>query len=122
MIGIPTPDEAPATTRSIWSDCLAFWEPRRLIYNGLLVMVVAVQLTQNHWWHRLFFQPAALAQLVVAVAVANLCYTSAHAVDMALQHSDFRSSWRERRNWLFVAGCVLAAALAHLSLGVLLTP
>jgi len=122
MIGIPTPDEAPATTRSIWSDCLAYWEPRRLIYNGLLAMVVVVQLTQDHWWYRLFHQPATLAQLVVAAAMANLLYTSAHAVDMALQHSDFRLVWLERRGWLFVAGCVLAAALAHLTLGVLLIP
>jgi len=83
-------------------------------------MVVVVQLTQNHWWRQLLFQPAALAHLMVAVAAANLCYTSAHAVDMALQHSDFRLTWRERRGWLFAAGCVLATACTHILLGVLL--
>lgn len=115
MIGIPTPEEAPATTRSIWSDCLAYWEPRRLIYNGLLAMVVIVQLTENHWWGQMRWAP-----MVVAVAAANLCYTSAHAVDMALQHSDFRHSWRERRGWLFFTGCILATALAHLTVRELL--
>lgn len=116
MIGIPTTadDEVAPTTRAIWSDVLAYWEPRRLIYNGLLLTVVLVQLVQQHWWRELL-TPAALARLLVSAAAANLCYSVAHGLDMAIQHSDFRHFWRRHRSWLFVVGCWLGVAISFLT-------
>ncbi|MBX3165843.1 MAG: hypothetical protein KF760_00470 [Candidatus Eremiobacteraeota bacterium] len=113
MIGIPSAseDSAPLTSRAIWSDCLAYWEPRRLVYNGLLALVVLLQLQQNHWWAD-FLTGASLLRLVIAVALANLCYTTAHAIDLAIQHSDFRKFWLDMRGWLFAAGSVLGSVLA----------
>lgn len=114
MIGVPQPDQQPPPTmRSIWSNCLAYWEPRRIVYNGLLTVVVVLQLAQHGWWNELG-QPLALARLVVAVALANLCYTVAHGVDVALQHSDFSKLWLEYRGLLFVAGSFLGCVLAFL--------
>lgn len=117
MIGIPTAaDDTPPTTRAIWSDVLAYWEPRRLVFNGLLTMVVFTQLVQHHWWKELL-TPTALARLLVAAAAANLCYSVAHGLDMALQHSDFRKFWRDHRGWIFLLGCWLGVALSFLSFG-----
>ena len=114
VIGIPHSDQQPTPTmRSIWTDCLAYWEPRRIVYNGLLAVVVLLQLAQQKWWGELG-QPPALARLVVAVALANLCYTVAHGIDVAVQHSDFRKLWLEYRGLLFVAGSFLGCVLAFL--------
>lgn len=116
MIGIPTAvDETPLTTRAIWSDCLSYWEPRRIIYNLLLAIVVLLQLAQQHWWGE-FLTFAASARLVVAIALANLCYTTAHGVDLAVQHSDFRKLWLDYRGVLFVLGSLLGSVLAYLLL------
>ena len=116
MIGIPTvADETPPTTRAIWSDCLAYWEPRRLIYNGLLIIVVLLQLAQHHWWGD-FLTPASLARMVVAVALANFCYSTAHLIDLAVQHSTFRKFWLEYRVGLFAMGSLLGSVLAYLLL------
>lgn len=122
MIGIPTAavNEVPPTTRAIWNDVLGYWERRRLIYNGLLAVVFVTFMLEHDWW-AIRFSPEMAAELVVLVAAANLCYTTAHLVDMALQHSDFRTSWRERRGWLFACGCLLGAALTRLTLLFLVT-
>ncbi len=118
MIGIPTAaiEDAPPTTRAIWTDVLAYWEPRRLIYNGLLTMVVVMQVLQQHWVRELL-TPSALARLVIAAAAANFCYSLAHGLDMAIQHSDFRRFWRDHRGWIFLFGCWLGVAISYLSLG-----
>lgn len=116
MIGIPTAvDETPPTTRAIWTDVLAYWEPRRLVYNGLLTIVVLLQLAQQHWWGDLL-TPTSLARLVVAVALANLCYTTAHLIDLAVQFSAFRKFWLEYRGGLFALGSILGSVLAYLLL------
>ena len=104
----------------MWSDCLRYWEPRRLVYNGILALVVLIQATGLKAWP-LLFATHGIVGMIVACALANLCYCSAYLVDMAIQYSDFRETWLEWRDWLFVAGCVLACALTTTTLPLLLT-
>ena len=115
MIGIPTQPSAPPTLRSIWSDCLRYWEPRRLVYNGILTVVVVTQLSALKAWPYLA-APHAILGMIIACALANLCYCTAYLVDLAVQHSDFREAWLERRGWLFFVGCILAGALTTFTL------
>ena len=120
MIGIPTPPSAPPTLRSMWSDCLRYWEPRRVVYNGILLAVVLTQLSGNKAWSCMA-HPHAIVGMIIACALANLCYCTAYAVDLAVQHSDFREAWLERRGWLFFVGCILAGALTTLTLPLVLS-
>lgn len=115
MIGIPTPPAPPPTLRSMWSDSLRYWEPRRLIYNVLLIAVVGVQLVIVQGLGPLLSFHGLLL-LVVMAAAANLCYTTAYLVDLSLQCSDWREQWLGQRGTLFFLGCTLAVALAVLSL------
>jgi len=103
----------------MWNVSLAYWEPRRLVYNAILLVVVITQLSSLKAWPQLFTAKA-LWGMVLAAGLANLCYTSAHAVDLAIQCSDFRDYWLKRRHWLLAAGTLFAASLATFSVGEIL--
>jgi hypothetical protein len=119
MIGIPTPPPAALTSRNILNDGLRYWEPRRVVYNLLLTVVVISQLTSLQAWPQMATLKAMLG-LIVCCAAANLCYCSAYLVDFPLQHSDFRESWLHHRGILFFAGCILGCALTALTVPFLL--
>jgi hypothetical protein len=97
------------------TSALRFWEPARLLYNLVLLAVVLVWLGTS-----VVTVPRAgpTLGLIVLAAAANLVYCLAYPVDLFVQTSDFRDGWRRfGRPLLFVAGLVIAVALALLSLG-----
>lgn len=98
--------------RDIATDALKYWEPRRLIYNGVLaaitvggfVLLMPRSLETWEW-------PMVLLLLFLA-AVANLLYCAAYIVDVFVQLSSFRDTWRRRRWALFAFGLLFAAGVA----------
>ena len=64
-----------------------FWERKRLYYNFILTAVVVGWVVAT-WPH---FRPAftldALLKLTVLALLANVCYSAAYLVDIALQRS-----------------------------------
>lgn len=96
-----------------FSDSTRYWEPRRLVYNGILFVVVLGWLVLT-WPH---FRPAMtlpnLGRMLVLGLLANLCYCAAYVVDVPLQYSPVRESWRHLRAGLWVAGTVFAFLLAN---------
>ena len=46
-------------------------------------------------------------------ALANVCYCAAYFVDLPLQYSSFRAAWLRWRFALWLAGMLLATALAN---------
>ena len=111
----PSPSAAfsvPLPGRESLRNVVAFWEWRRLGYNGALTLVTLAWLVLT-WPH---FRPAmswrsGLLMLALAGA-ANLCYCAAYPVDLALQLSPFRSAWLKRRWMLWAFGVVLGVMLA----------
>ena len=101
------------TLRGAFLDAVKFWEPRRLIYNFVLVLVVAAWVALS-WPH---FRPAirwsSLLFLVVMALLANVCYCAAYVVEFAMQGSPLKSGWRRGRWILWVVGAVLAVVLAN---------
>lgn len=101
-----------AELRGILDDALRYWELRRIPYNLVLVAVViawAVATRSHiHWplWG------LALALFVLA-ALANVLYSAAYCVDIFIQRSSFGDLWRRRRWILWLAGMLLAVALAN---------
>ena len=45
--------------------------------------------------------------------IANLCYSAAYLADVPAQKSSFREVWQRRRWSLWLAGTLLATALAY---------
>ena len=94
-------------------ELLTYWEPRRLVYNGLLTVVVAVLLQQGQQWSQAI---RTLPWLLLAALLANLCFCLAYPVDLGLQISRYQPLWLRIRPWLFVAGCLEGLALTYLIL------
>jgi hypothetical protein len=105
--------------KDLITDALRYWEPRRLVYNGVLAVIVVV-----YAWPSLSEPGAgewlpALATLFVLAVGANVAYCAAYPVDLFLQCSDFRSTWLRYRWGLFLIGLLLAMAITWLALAVL---
>ena len=112
------PDQTPASeTRGplAWSDvvtdALRYWEPRRLLYNAVLALVTIWQLIVHGAFPRPVLPAAAL--LFVLAALANVLYSAAYVVDIFVQSSVYRTSWRRRRWLLLLLGTLLGAVLSY---------
>jgi len=102
-----------APFREILSDAIRYWEPRRLVYNIVLVAVVMGWLFFS-WPH--FRSTVALGSLVILCVfaiLANVCYCAAYLADIPMQYSFFRESWRRGRWGLWLVGTLFAILLAN---------
>ena len=99
--------------RALLDDALRYWEPRRILYNLVLLAVVVAWLVFT-WPH---FRPAftlqALLLLLVLAAAANVCYCAAYFVDLPLQYSSFRDRWLRWRIALWLIGMLLGIVFAN---------
>jgi hypothetical protein len=95
------------------ANALRYWEPRRLIYNAVLGLVVI--------GHFLVRWPGARDKLsfdlmlgFFALAVlANVAYCAVYAVDLFVQFSGLDDAWRRGRLILMIVGTAFAATIAH---------
>jgi hypothetical protein len=96
--------------KEIITDCLRYWEPRRIAFNAALALVVAGSLLYNRPpLEALGRQP--VTGLLFAALLANVLYCSAYAVDLLAQQSGYQAVWRKYRWLLWVAGTALAAGI-----------
>ena len=90
-----------------------FWEPRRVIYNlALAVIVVAYFVAAYPASKAVLSIDFALGVFLLAV-VANVAYCAAYLVDIFVQISGFREVWQRGRWVLFVIGTTFAAIIAR---------
>lgn len=111
-----TPGEAPAHPGlgEITTSALAFWEPRRVLYNLVLAAIVLAAARTD--WHPLrdsLTFPTLLSLFILAV-LANLCYSAAYIPDVFIQLSRFREHWLRWRWWLWLLGTGFAASITYL--------
>jgi len=101
------------SARDALSDAIRYWEPRRILYNALLLLVV----TLTYWWNlpasRAVLNPDSLLVLFVLAVLSNVAYCAAYVVDVIVQMSAFRGSWLRVRWILLVIGVLFAGVLAH---------
>lgn len=95
------------------ANALRYWEPRRVIYNAALGLVVL--------GHFLFAWPMSrdkisfdvvLGVFILAV-LANVAYCAVYVVDLFVQFSGLDDAWKRGRPVLLVVGTAFAATLAH---------
>lgn len=99
--------------RGLLGDSLRYWEFRRLLYNLVLLAVVAAWVATT-WPHfRLMIEVHSLLLLAILGLLANACYCAAYLVDIPLQCSAVNDLWRRRRWILWLTGTLLAILLAN---------
>jgi hypothetical protein len=110
-----SPDTSgPASFEELASSALAYWEPRRLLYNAILAAIVL--------WRAVVEWPEVRTQMTVETGLlifilailANAFYSMAYLPDVFVQMSRFRSLWLRWRWALWLVGTAFAAALTYL--------
>jgi hypothetical protein len=104
----------PTSLRAAFAEAIRFWEPRRILYN-LLLLAVTLLWVAFTWPH---FQPAfqlpAILALGILALLANICYCAAYLVEAAMLGATFRNIWKNRQRWaLWVVGTLFAILLAN---------
>jgi hypothetical protein len=99
--------------RDALSDAIRYWEPRRILYNAVLLLVVALSYWVNLPASRVSVNADSLLVLFVLAVLANVAYCAAYAVDVVAQISAFRGVWLRVRWMLLVVGLLFAGVLAH---------
>jgi hypothetical protein len=92
---------------------LRYWEPRRLIYNialGLVVLGHFVSAWPQSWVTLTFNTILALFFLAV---LANVCYCAVYVVDIFVQFSGLHLAWAKGRIAILIVGTAFAAVIAH---------
>lgn len=98
--------------KSLFTNAVSYWERKRIIYNGVLALLVLVC-----WGADILsggprqWLGAAIVLLMFA-GVANALYCFAYPVDLAFQMTPLKGSWKRFRWLLFAAGVILASILA----------
>lgn len=89
-------------------DAARFWEPRRLLYNFLLMGVVLIWVVSS-WPH---FRPAmtleSLGIMTVLGLLANVCYCAAYLAEILIQNATSSAAWNQQRWAIWVVGTLLA--------------
>lgn len=95
------------------TDAIAYWEPRRIIYNALLAIIVLAYFA--------IYYPASKAALTVDYALlvfvmavlANVAYCAAYVPDIFAQASGYQALWRRCRWMVFAVGLLFAAVITR---------
>ena len=95
------------------ASAVRFWEPRRLLYTGILTAILIVWFVAT-WPH---FRPAMNLSAFIAFAglglLANLCYCAAYLADFFLQSVAPPTSLTRFRWTLWITGTLFAILLEN---------
>ena len=100
------------TVRDALTDAIRYWELRRIAYNAILAVVVAVVFVAQWPQSRLALSTDLAQTLFILAVLANVAYCAAYVVDVVAQYSGFRDVWTHYRWVLFVVGVVFASIIA----------
>lgn len=111
---------APARGGSGWdrfgelaSDALRYWEPRRAIYNAVLLLVVAVEFFVRWPASKTALKSDTILVCFFLAVLANVAYCAVYAVDLFVQFSGLRASWGRMRWVVLLVGTAFAATITH---------
>lgn len=95
------------------ANALGYWEPRRLVFNAALLLVVAVDIAAGWPASKTWLTRDALLGMFLLAVLANIAYCAAYAVDLFVQFSELRAVWPKRRWIVLLTGTGFAAVITH---------
>jgi hypothetical protein len=96
--------------KDIVTDRIRYWEPRRVAFNAVLVLVVAGSFFHHQPSLAALSWPPMIGLLLAAV-LANGLYCAAYAADLLFQLSNYQAAWRRHRWLLWAVGTTFAAGI-----------
>jgi len=112
-----TSSGAPASlgirVREAVSDAIRYWEPRRIVYNVVMALIVLAYFAASWPGSRNAASFDGVLFLFVLAILANVSYCAAYLGDVFVQISGFREVWRRWRWILFVIGTMFAAIITR---------
>ena len=99
--------------REIITDAIRFWERCRILYNAVLLLVVAAVFFMHSSAFAQRVSTDMLLQFFLLAVIANVAYCAAYPVDIVAQFSGFRISWLRVRWMLLLVGTLFAGVLAQ---------
>jgi hypothetical protein len=95
------------------ANALRYWEPRRVIYNAILLVVVIGHLFLEWPGSREKVSFDLVLGFFVLAVLANVAYCAVYVVDLFVQFSGLDAPWRRGRVVLMIVGTAFAATIAH---------
>ena len=102
-----------ARVREAVSEALGYWEPRRIVYNAVLALIVLAYFAINWPYSRTVVSFDGVLVVFVLAVLANICYCASYLGDVFVQTSGFRESWLKWRWVLLVIGIAFAAIITR---------
>ena len=102
-----------STLRDYFTDAIKFWEPRRVIYNSVLAVIVVLYFATGYPASKSALSVDFVLGLFLLAVAANVAYCAAYLVDVFVQASGFREVWQRSRWVLFVIGTTFAAIITR---------
>ena len=109
----PAAEPATPAWREVATDALLYWEPRRILYNVVLALVVVGHFLAALPGARTRLSWDTLFVLFLLAVLANVCYSAAYLADLFVQLSGFRIAWTRWRWGLLLVGTAFASIVAH---------
>jgi hypothetical protein len=104
---------ADVTAREALSQAIRYWEPRRLVFNAILLIEVTAMFALSPPGSRAGLNMDAFLILFVLAVLANVAYCAAYLVDVTAQLSASRVTWLRYRWALFLIGVAFAGAMTY---------
>ena len=101
------------TFRESVSDAIHFWEPRRIVYNAILIVIVLFYFFRAYPASKMILTLDSILGLFLLVVLANIAYCAVYLADVFAQWSSYRELWRKYRWVLFAVGMLFAGILTR---------
>jgi hypothetical protein len=96
-----------------FTNAIRFWEPRRVIYNLVLAVIVIAYFVAAYPASKGMVSVDFSLGIFLLAVIANVAYCAAYLVDIFVQMSGFREVWERVRWVLFVIGTAFAAIITR---------
>ena len=107
------PTQRRTSLRDMATDAMRYWEPRRLVYNAVLALIVVGYFFASWPASQRTFTFDGILFLFVLAVLANGCYCAAYIADLFAQFTGFRPLWLRWRGLLLALGIVFAAIITR---------
>jgi hypothetical protein len=99
--------------RESLTNAIRYWEKMRVVYNSVLLLVVAGCFAWNYSAVGSKLSVNLFLSIIFCAILLNVVYCAAYIVDVAVQMSEFRERWANYRWVLLSIGVMFAAILTR---------